>query len=206
MLANLISILILTALFQVSGALLSWLAIKKVNKHHNTILLIEIIIMIIIAGEIIVFSLAKSSYAWVGFMTGIAAVAVLNRFVPHKHADESERLGFLVFIAMCIHELPEGVAFGSTFLLDAKMGILTAALIALHNIPEGSIVAMHFLLKKKVKHAFLLTAITQALYIAGGIAAYVFLVSVSESAQAVSASIAAGAMIYIAFEELKFLR
>ena len=206
MLNNIIIVLLLTALFQVSGALFSWLAIKKIDKHHNTVLLIEIIIMIIIAGEIIVFSAQQSKAAWIGFIAGIAAVAALNRFVPHKHASESQRLGFLVFIAMCIHELPEGVAFGSTFIMDAKVGLLTAALIALHNIPEGSIVAMPFLLKNKVRHAFTLTAITQALYILGGLGAYFFLISVSTAAQAVSASIAAGAMIYIAFEELKFLR
>jgi ZIP family zinc transporter len=206
MLTNIIIVLLLTASFQISGAFLSWLAIKNANKHHNTLLLIEIVIMIIIAGEIIVFSSLKSPAAWYGFAGGIAAVFILNRFIPHKHADESQRLGLLVFIAMCIHELPEGAAFGSAYLMNMNVGILTAALIALHNIPEGSIVVMPFLLKNKAKHAFILTAATQALYILGGIGAYLFLVPVSPAAQAISASIAAGAMIYIAFEELKFLR
>jgi len=193
-------------LFQVSGAFFSWLAIKRIEKHHNTLLLIEIIVMIIISGEIIVFSSLRSLMSLYGVLAGVVFVFLLNRFVPHRHADEMQRLGLLVFVAMCIHELPEGVAFGSTYLLSKDVGLLTAALIALHNIPEGSIVAMPFLLKRKFRQAFSLTAITQVLYIAGGLGAYFFLASVSAGTQAVSASIAAGAMLFIAFEELRFLR
>jgi ZIP family zinc transporter len=206
MLLNMLVVLLVTALFQVSGAFFSWLAIKRIEKHHNTLLLIEIIVMIIISGEIIVFSSLKSLMSLYGVLAGVVFVFLLNRFVPHRHADEMQRLGLLVFVAMCIHELPEGVAFGSTYLLSKDAGLLTAALIALHNIPEGSIVAMPFLLKRKFRQAFSLTVITQVLYIAGGLGAYFFLVSLSPAVQAISASIAAGAMLFIAFEELRFLR
>jgi zinc transporter ZupT len=199
-------ILVSTALFQLLGAFLTWLSLKRLQRHHNAILVIEIVIMFLISAEIIFLSARKSLVSLFGVVAGLALVYLLNRFVPHKHECEFERLGLLVFTAMCIHELPEGVAFGSTYLLNPKLGLLTAALIALHNLPEGSICAMPYLMKNKLKQAFTLTIITQLLYIAGGLGAFFLLVSLSQTVQALSANLAAGAMIFIAFEEIKFLK
>ena len=199
-------ILLATAVFQILGMVIAWLSVKRLAKHQNTILLTELIIMIIISTEILVYSVSISYKAIFGFIAGLLLVYLINRFVPHKHVDEKQRLSMLVFIAMCIHEFPEGVAFGSTYILNSGVGIFTAALMALHNIPEGSIVAMPYLLKHRVKKAFMLTAGTQVLYILGGIGAYFMLVSLSAAGQAISACIASGAMIFVAFEELQFLR
>ncbi|MBW2992233.1 hypothetical protein KY345_03385 [Candidatus Woesearchaeota archaeon] len=202
----LIIILIITAFSQIFGALLAWLGVKKIKKHHNKFLIAEIAIMTLISLEIIFFSVRESVISLYGLLGGFILVLLVNKFIPHRHVDEMQRLSWMVFIAMCIHELPEGIAFGSTYLLNKNVGFLTAALIALHNIPEGTIVAMPYLLKNKIKHAFSLSIITQLLYITGGIAAYFFLISLSSTAQATSACIAAGAMLFIAFEELKFLK
>jgi len=202
-------ILLLTALAQIFGASLAWLGLKEFKEHHNKFLLVEIGIMVLISAEIMFFGVIESRLALYGIFAGLIFIFIINRFVPHKHVHtrdgEIQRLGLLVFIAMCIHELPEGVAFGSMFLLNQNVGMMTAAMIALHNIPEGTILAMPYLLKKKIKHAFSLTIVTQLLYILGGFAAYVFLISLSSTAQAVTACFAAGAMAYIAFEELNFL-
>jgi ZIP family zinc transporter len=202
----LIITLLITALFQISGVLLAWFFLRSFKRHYNFILLAEIIIMVIISAEIIIFSARESLISLYGVIIGLFIVMLINYSVPHKHTSEMQRISILVFIAMCIHELPEGIAFGSAYLLDQNIGLLTAALIALHNIPEGTIVAMPYLLKNKIKSAFSLGIITQILYIAGGITAYYFLVSLSSAAQATSACIAAGAMLFIAFEELKFLK
>jgi ZIP family zinc transporter len=201
----LIITLLITALFQILGVLLAWFFLRNFRRHQNFILLAEIIIMVIISAEIIFFSLRESFASLYGVVAGLVIVALINYFVPHKHSDKMGRISLMVFIAMCIHELPEGIAFGSAYLLSQNIGLLTAALIALHNIPEGTIVAMPYLLRNKVKRAFSLSIITQILYITGGIGAYYFLLSLSSAAQATSACIAAGAMLFIAFEELKFL-
>ena len=58
-------------------------------------------------------------------------------------------VGLLVFIAMTIHSIPEGVAVGVAYTADAthmsatgQMGPTMALAIALHNIPEGLAVAI----------------------------------------------------------------
>ncbi len=205
MLLQIMIILLITALFQVLGTFITWLCVKRLKKHHNLILIAEIIIMVLISVDIIFLSIKRSLIPLYGVIAGFIFVFVLNMTIPHKHEDRFQRLGLLVFAAMCIHEFPEGIAVGSMYLINVKMSIVTAALIALHNLPEGSIIAMPYLLKNKAKKAFSLTIVTQILYIIGGLTAYFLLVSLSATIQATAASFAAGAMLFIAFEELKFL-
>jgi len=147
-----------------------------------------------------------TSLVFVGALVGIAAFGILNRVVPHKHETRAERIGFLVFIAMCLHELPEGIAFGSSYILDPTLGLAMALLISLHNLPEGSIVSMPFFIKKKFAAGFKAVLVTQLLYIIGGLAAYCLLLNVSEHLQALSMSFAAGVMLYIVFEEVSLIR
>lgn len=57
------------------------------------------------------------------------------------------RVGFLVFVAMTIHSIPEGVAVGVGYAADSRgaadgMGPTLALAIAIHNIPEGLAVAI----------------------------------------------------------------
>jgi ZIP family zinc transporter len=195
-----------TALFQVLGALITWLSVKKFVKHHNLILSIEIIVMVLISAEIIFLGIRESLIPLYGVVAGMISILALNKFLPHRHMSESKRLGLLVFVAMCIHEFPEGIAFGSTYLLNNNIGVFVAALIAFHNLPEGSIAAMPFLLKNNVRKALALTIFTQVLYIMGGLIAFFFLVSLSTTIQAISACFAAGAMLFLAFEEFRFLK
>ena len=199
-------LLVVTAAFQLLGALVTWFWIKRFHKHQNSILIAEIVIMILVSAEILFLGYRKSALSVFGFLFGLLAVYLLNLYIPHKHVCNFQRLGLLAFAAMCFHELPEGIAFGSTFLLDQRLGLLTAALIALHNIPEGSICAMPYLLKNKFRQAMTLTMVTQVLFILGGLGALFLLVSVDQTIQSIAASIAAGAMVFIAFEELKFLK
>jgi len=57
------------------------------------------------------------------------------------------RTGLLVFVAMTIHSIPEGVAVGVGFASDAvgqsvHLGPTLALAVAIHNIPEGMAVAI----------------------------------------------------------------
>ena len=56
------------------------------------------------------------------------------------------RSGVLIFLAMCIHSVPEGVAVGVAYASDEvygkHLGPYIATAIAIHNIPEGLAVAI----------------------------------------------------------------
>ena len=201
-----IALLLLAAVAQVFGGVISWFFVKKFCSNLRAIVLMEALMMVVVSLLLIEEGLRITSLVFVGVLIGIAAFGVLNRIVPHKHGTRVERIGFLVFIAMCFHELPEGIAFGSSYLIDPNLGLATAFLIGLHNLPEGSIVSIPFFIKKKFAAGFKAVLVTQLLYIIGGLAAYCLLLNVSEHLQALSMSFAAGVMLYIVYEEMSMMK
>jgi len=68
--------------------------------------------------------------------------------LPGRWKRWGGRVGFLVFIAMTIHSIPEGVAVGVGYAADEQglamdgLGPTLALAIAIHNIPEGLAVAI----------------------------------------------------------------
>ena len=50
--------------------------------------------------------------------------------------------GYLIFISILLHNLPEGLAIGSSFISEEALGITLAIVIGLHNIPEGLATAL----------------------------------------------------------------
>ena len=89
-------------------------------------------------------------------LVGIAAGAVMlyafDRFLPHEHErlpfacsnPLAYRRGLLLFTAMTLHNVPEGLTVGTSYTAQPRLGLLLALAIALHNIPEGIAVAGPF--------------------------------------------------------------
>lgn len=199
-------ILAITVLFQIAGAIIPILAVRYISKHRNKVIIVEVALMIVISLELIYFGIRVSYLALAGVFLGIISVIILNGIVPHKHESPLQRLSILIFAAMCLHELPEGMAFGSSYTLSKNIGMFTALLVGLHNIPEGSIVALPLVLKKKYRKAIEFVGVTQILYAGGALLTYALLFSLNEITQTVLMCFAAGAMLFIAFEELRFIR
>jgi ZIP family zinc transporter len=100
---------------------------------------------------------------WVvaGFISGVGIAAVMDRFIPHRHArghrehiahDHAEpqheeeqhqaeelRRTYLIIGALSIHRVPEGVAIGAGFVASEShgLGLMLAAAVALQNACEG---------------------------------------------------------------------
>jgi ZIP family zinc transporter len=85
-----------------------------------------------------------------GLVVGAAALFALDRFLPHKHPSlagvdpDIYRRGLLLFAAITLHNIPEGLAVGTSYVAQPRLGLLLALAIALHNIPEGIAVAGPF--------------------------------------------------------------
>lgn len=87
-----------------------------------------------------------------GLLLGAGFISVLERYMDgsadeHAHLFKSGgRQALLIFAAMFVHSIPEGVAIGvgytSETVVDTKLGHYLALAIALHNIPEGLAVAV----------------------------------------------------------------
>lgn len=102
-----------------------------------------------------------------GFVAGVATAALMDRFIPHRHARghrqhidhdhvqdldahvhahaqpsaEHLRRTYLVIGALSIHRLPEGLSIGAGFAVPEhqRLGMLLAAAVALQNVCEGAV-------------------------------------------------------------------
>lgn len=84
-------------------------------------------------------------------LLGAALLLLLNRVIPHEHfikgpeGSSSQRLkrAWLFVFAICLHNLPEGLAIGVGFAgTDPERGLALATGIAIQDIPEGLVVAI----------------------------------------------------------------
>ena len=173
------------------------------------------------------FALAGVMVSVAGLIAGILVIMVLNRAVDkitgtkednhkihHTHEElyhESHiiqsrtkmlRAGLIMFTAIALHNIPEGIAIGAGGSYDFQLGVLLAAMIALHNIPEGMAIAAPMLAggigRPKV---ILLTALSGAPTLLGGLIG-ILIGHISDTAIAVSLSAAGGAMLYVVFGEI----
>ncbi len=147
-----------------------------------------------------------------GILLGIGIIGILDIKFPHRHfsmvidGDEERgrhlKTGILLSLGIAMHNLPEGVAIGVTFVESFEAGILLAFLMALHNFPEGMAVgaAMSVGGVKGSK----VTLVTALAGIPMGIGALIggFLGEVSDLTSSIAFGFAAGAMLYIVFDEL----
>lgn len=111
--------------------------------------------------------------------------------------------GFLIFIAMFIHSIPEGIAIGVAFATgNFQFGLIMAIAISVHNIPEG--IAISLPLKadgvstKKCAWISILTSVPQPLMaVPSAMLAWFF-----EPILPIGLGFAGGAMIYLVVSEL----
>ncbi len=134
-----------------------------------------------------------------------------KRFSHFDHDDErlkkwGGRTGLLVFAAMSIHSIPEGVAVGVGFASDAvhsdNLGTYIATAISIHNIPEGLAVALPLRAAGasgwKCFFAAFLTSIPQPIAaVPASYAAWAF-----QPIMPILMGLAAGAMIFLVIMEM----
>ena len=87
-----------------------------------------------------------------GLLLGSLFLAAADRYLSHHSPSEAfmagwgGRAGLLIFLAMTIHSIPEGVAVGTAYaageVQNSDLGPYMALAIAIHNIPEGLAVAI----------------------------------------------------------------
>ncbi len=159
-------------------------------------------------------------HAAAGFLVGAAMMYVLDLIIPHAHmsgdldgparsAGEAEnsdrkalRTGCLVFLGMALHNVPEGLAIGAGLESSPELGFYIAVAIGLHNIPEGMATAGPLraggLSSAKVLLLTLLAGMMTPVGALIGLIAF----GISDAFVAAGMALAAGAMVYIASDEL----
>lgn len=156
--------------------------------------------------------------AAVGFLAGMGVLLVIDSLLPHLHLDSDKPEGIpsglknstMLFLAIAIHNLPEGMAVGvvlAGFLSGestiALAGVVALAIgIAIQNIPEGAVISMPLVSNGLSKgKAFGLGFLSGVIEPIGALLMLAFTSLVTPFLPYVLA-FAAGAMIYVVVEEL----
>ena len=156
--------------------------------------------------------------AVIGFLCGGVFLVILDKLVPHLHKGTGQEEGphndfrksTKLFLAITIHNIPEGLAVGFAFGGAAVLGTQAAYLtalglaigIAIQNFPEGAAVALP--LKKATGSSvksFLFGMGSGAVEPVAAVIGF-FLASTLTAAQPWLLAFAAGAMIFVVAEDL----
>lgn len=190
------------------GAVICLLIKKPTNKILSLVLGFAAGIMIGISlFSLIPHSLTSGNpfFTVVGFILGGFLMGIIDPLISRFYNDKDNnylRMGIFIAIGMAIHDLPEGMAIGASSLVSKQLGFFTSLTIGLHNIAEGLAIALPLILgKSNYKTVIFITTMTGLSTFFGTIFGFL-LISVSPQFIAASMSFAAGAMIYIASDEL----
>ena len=143
----------------------------------------------------------------IGIILGVVCMILCDIIVDKKFRFNNKsntllKTGIIVSIGLALHNIPEGLAIGSSFDASIKLGYSLALAICLHDIPEG--ISMGVPMKnggmKKLKVIFYVIMSG----VATGIGAFLgaLIGEISNTIIALSLAFAGGAMLYIVSGEL----
>ncbi len=158
----------------------------------------------------------------IGFLLGVGIMYALDMLIPHAHVANNQqldpgyetasqdpemnkkilRVGYLIFLGISLHNLPEGLAIGAGLEASPELGLYIAVAIGLHNIPEG--IALAGPLRAgglSMANVLFLTLIAGLMAPVGAALGMIFF-NISPVFIAGGLAFAAGAMVYIVNDEL----
>jgi zinc and cadmium transporter len=139
-----------------------------------------------------------------GLALGIVAFLLLEQYLHWHHCHRPIRahqpVGYLILVADGLHNLIGGLAVGSAFILDTRLGLITWLVAAAHEVPQelgdfGILVHSGW----SPRRALVYNVASALTFPLGGIAAYALAGSVEVT---VLVPFAAGNFIYIAAADL----
>jgi ZIP family zinc transporter len=162
-----------------------------------------------------------------GFIGGVATAALMDRFIPHRHArghhrhlgehhdDHGEhgpsegdgdelRRTYLIIGALSIHRVPEGLAIGAGFAASPghRLGLLLSIAVGLQNVCEGVVMGAPLRLAGVSPTRGLLTVLLTGAAIPAGALVGVLVSSSAIAALPFVLSLAAGTLIYVTSNEI----
>ncbi|KGG79848.1 zinc permease [Caloranaerobacter azorensis H53214] len=194
------------------GGLIALSIVRADNKFLSSLLGFTSGLML----AVVTFDLLPESFSVGGFFTGIVGillgvltVIIIEDFIPvfyktYQKTNKNDFLktGIILGIGIAIHNLPEGLAVGSSFMFTTQMGFNIALVIALHNIPEGMAMATPLKISGMPKTKVLLLTLLSG--IPTGIGAFIgaALGNISNFFISLCLAFAGGTMLYITCGEL----
>lgn len=137
-----------------------------------------------------------------GAVIGGGVFALLSPLFEQGDSNNMHAMGLLVLIGIAFHNMPEGLAIGSTLVESRGLAISLALLMFVHDIPEGIAVGLPLRLSGMSVSRVLLLAFLTGMPTAVGSIIGTAIGSISREMIALCVSFAGGAMLYISLKEL----
>lgn len=135
----------------------------------------------------------------ISIVIGIAIIYLGDNYLNKRNICSNKHLqvAILTAIGLMLHNFPEGIIMGCSFLVGGSLGLKICLLIAIHDIPEGLAVTAPMVASNidPIK-IFLYTAVT-ALPTAFGAAIGLFIGGISQAVLGTSLGLASGIMLYV---------
>ena len=155
---------------------------------------------------VVVFDLMKEAIElkgiWITVIATFMGVIVTMLIKENLKISEDQKSGYLIFISIMLHNLPEGLAIGSSFVSTQYLGLTLALVIGIHNIPEGLATALSLAGTKMKTSKIILYTVIAGIPMGIGSFLGVYFSGNFNSLIGVFLSIAAGTMLYVVLEEI----
>lgn len=211
-----------------AGSALAFLFRRKLNTHFQEFFMglasgvmvaASVWSLLIPALESDTAPLPSYVVAVLGFLLGGGFLYLLDRLIPHLHpasgVSEGRQSGLgrssKLFLAVTLHNIPEGLsvglAFGLAFIGEPETGALVGAMglalgIGVQNFPEGAALALPIKEEKQSALAGFLYGTASGAVEPLAAVFGLFLATVLTPVMPWALSFAAGAMIYVVIDEL----
>ncbi|MCC0783833.1 ZIP family metal transporter [Clostridioides sp. ES-S-0108-01] len=184
------------------GGVISAIFKREVDKYLNFFMGLSGGIML----AVVVFDLMKESMDKMGIINTVIFTfvgALITMYIKTKlDMSGSVASGYLIFISILLHNLPEGLAIGSSFMSTESLGITLAIIIGIHNIPEGLAMALGLVCNKMKLGKVILFTVIAGLPMGLGSFLGVYFGGVFTSFIGVFLATAGGTMMYVVLEEI----
>ncbi|MFC0679693.1 ZIP family metal transporter [Lysobacter korlensis] len=153
---------------------------------------------------------SSGSLVGVSLLFGAALLLWMDRSIPHEHfikgaeGGSSQRIKrtWLFVFAICLHNLPEGIAIGVGFANDMGQGIALATGIAVQDIPEGLVVSVALIAAGYRRAVAVMVGMVSGLIEPVGAVAGAAVVTTLPLLLPIGLGFAAGAMLYVVSHEI----
>ena len=204
------------ALMTTFGALLAIFSNKMPNWGIDVSLSFAAGVMIVASFTSLILPAIESTSSFtpvgVGIFLGILLIYTIDRFVPHKHLvkgyegpeelKDKLRVMWLIVLAVIIHNLPEGLAVGTSIVFDLKTGLVTAIAVGIQDFPEGIVVSLPLatLQKKRLQPILMgvLSGVAEWIMVLVG----AFFFTIFHNLLPYGLGLAGGAMLYVTVKEM----
>ncbi|MCF8564924.1 ZIP family metal transporter [Alicyclobacillus tolerans] len=170
------------------------------------------IMVTVVAVELMPTSIAVGGQRvfWAGAAAGWVFLWLLQKAFRHpddtggveqQHA-EYRKLGWLIAIAISLHDLPEGLAIGAGDAVTHQIGVVIALAIAFHNLPEGMSIGAPLVMAGVSKRRILWSTLLIGMITPLGTMFSIWLFSVSQVFIALSLAFASGTMAFVVAQDI----